>query len=317
MAAQPATSQTALTNTVAPADRPDCPIVSVIMPTCNQSAYLREAVASLIAQTLHEWELLVVDDGSTDDTPAVLRAFSDEPRVRAFHQPNSGQAVARNLALRHARGKYVAFLDSDNRWLPGKLRYQVDYLEMHPEVDVLYGAIQLIDDSGTVLGVQERYRPTGTIWRDLLVDNYVTFNTTILDRRLLQEYGGQDPTVRFGPDFDLWLRMSTRCRFEYLPRVVCEYRIEGRRISNNVTQRMRANRGAIGRFLAENRGLLGWSERRVVWSAFYAKFARAFSANRQHLRALSLGAAAVAQRPASGPAWRSLFGAMWRSVSSG
>jgi glycosyltransferase involved in cell wall biosynthesis len=290
------------------------PVVSVIMPTYNQSAYLREAVDSLLAQTLRDWELLVVDDGSTDDTPAVLRAFADETRIRAFRQANSGQAVARNLALRHARGRYVAFLDSDNRWLPDKLRCQVDYLEAHPEVDVLYGGIRLIDDAGAVLGVQERYRPTGTIWRDLLVDNYVTFNTTILSRRLLQEYGGQDPDVRYGPDFDLWLRMSPRCRFEYLPQVMCEYRVEGRRISDNVLARMQANRGAIRRFLTQNRGLLGWRGRRAVWGAFYGKFARALSANRQPLRAVSLGAAAVLHQPVSTTAWRSLLGAMWRGL---
>jgi len=295
-------------------DKASVPEVSVIMPTYNQSAYLREAVESLVEQTLQDWELLLVDDGSTDDTEAVLGTFSGEPRVRIFRQPNSGQVVARNLALRQARGRYVAFLDSDNRWLPAKLRMQVDYLDAHPDVDVLYGGIRLIDHRGTVLGVQQRRRPTGTIWRDLLTDNYVTFNTAILSRQLLMEYGGQDTAVRFGPDFDLWLRMAPRCRFEYRPEVVCEYRVEGRRVSDNVAERMRANRAAIGRFLQQNPELLGWAERRSVWSGFYAKFARAFSAHRQHLRAAAFGVTAVYQTPVDKNAWRSLARAIWRSM---
>src|SRR5512143_3730544 len=109
------------------------PLVSVVMPVYNGARYLRQALESALAQTYRPLEIVVVDDGSTDETPAILAEFGT--RIRALRQPNSGSAAARNAALDAARGELIAFLDADDLWLPQKLAVQVEYLREHPDVD--------------------------------------------------------------------------------------------------------------------------------------------------------------------------------------
>ena len=124
------------------------PLVSVVMATYNRERYVGMAVRSVIAQTFGNWELIVVDDGSKDDTVAVLQPLLADPRIRYFHQENKGQATARNRGLQAAHGELVCFMDSDNLWLPQKLQRQLELLR--DDVDVLYGEDDIIDEEGRV-----------------------------------------------------------------------------------------------------------------------------------------------------------------------
>src|SRR4051812_6975653 len=114
------------------------PLVSVIVPAFNDERYLGEALKSALAQDYANKEIIVVDDGSTDSTPQILSTFSRE--IRVFRQSNGGAPVARNAAIAQARGKYLAFLDADDLWLPQKLSAQITYLEAHPDVGMVYSA---------------------------------------------------------------------------------------------------------------------------------------------------------------------------------
>ena len=128
------------------------PSVSVLLPTYNRARFLDDAIASIQAQTWRDWELIVVDDGSTDDTPAVVERWRARiPQLRYIHRENGGAYAARNTGLRNARGEYIAFFDSDDLWLDHHLERCVTGLQQNPELDWIYAACRCIDPSGNVV----------------------------------------------------------------------------------------------------------------------------------------------------------------------
>ena len=143
------------------------PAVTIVLPTYNRARFLPRAFSSICTQTLTDWDLVVVDDGSTDDTAAVVSTLSQpiEPRVTYVRQPNGGAYAARNTGLEHARGQYVAFFDSDDEWLPHHLQDCHAALEANRDVDWVYGASRIVDDatgltvSGSSFEVDGRPRP--------------------------------------------------------------------------------------------------------------------------------------------------------------
>ena len=291
------------------------PLVSVVIPTFNRAEFLSDAISSVTAQSYDRWELLVVDDGSTDDTPAVLSEFDGSDRIRCFRQQNQGQAVARNHGIRMARGEYVAFLDSDNRWLSDKLEIQVEFLTAHPDIDVLYGDKEDIDAGGEVVARGDNVkRHSGLIWRPLLIDNFVNFNTTIVRKAALTKVGGFDETVRRADDYDLWLRLSSFARFHYRPGIVVQYRIEGPRISDSLMGRYESNLSAVGRFIDRNRDLLEPGEIGDVHAKIDERFSRGFSGQGDHRNALRLACRSIGRRPTRFPAWRTLAAVAYRAI---
>src|SRR5690348_13004759 len=125
------------------------PLVSAAITTYNRARYLPEAIESILAQTIRDLEIVVVDDGSTDDTDAVVAPYLG--RVRYVRQANGGRAAARNAAVRLARGELIGFCDSDDRWLPDRLERQLQALESWPEVGMVHGQVELVDDAGRAL----------------------------------------------------------------------------------------------------------------------------------------------------------------------
>jgi hypothetical protein len=191
------------------------PLVSIVMPTYNRLKYLRAAVASVFAQTLPDWELVIADDGSDEETRSYLQSLSESPRVRIRWHPHCGvPAVVRNAALAEASGAYVAFLDSDDVWMPQKLERQLTALRARPERRWSYTGYLLIDDAGAAkprTAYQERARPQGSILAALLA-NAVDIWTpaVVVERKLLAQLGGFDPRLAVFEDYDLWLRLATQ-----------------------------------------------------------------------------------------------------------
>lgn len=295
----------------------DTLLVSIVMPTYNRASLVGQAIESVLGQDYPHWELLVVDDGSTDDTGRVLSEYRGDCRIRCFHQSNSGQATARNVGVRNARGQFVAFLDSDNRWLPHKLSTQTAYLKANPAVDVLYGDGECIDLAGRVLPVKPSMkRYSGQVWRQLLIDNFVAFNTAIVRVEKLTEIGGFDEQVRRGDDYDLWLRMSVGSMFHYLPGIVTQYRVEGERISTNVEGRYESNLATINRFLVAHPGLLNDLEVREARARVHARFARSLATRGQMRAALRAARTAVGLTPGQYRVWRTLAAVALQPVRS-
>jgi len=209
------------------------PEVSVVIPAYNAARYLPQAVDSALQQTFREIEVLVVDDGSTDDTPARLAAYGE--RIRVLRQVNAGVARARNAGSAAAQGRYVAFLDADDIWQTEKIQKQLEALAETPGHRACYTAFSSVSFDLTPLGVSRSARQ-GSLLQDLLcLGNVVgTPSTVVCERDLLVEVGGFDPDLSLGADWDLWLRLASRTTFAYVDEPLVRYRIHEANMSREV-----------------------------------------------------------------------------------
>jgi glycosyltransferase involved in cell wall biosynthesis len=190
------------------------PTVSIIVPVYQRLEFLRAALASVFAQTFADWELIIADDGSGEPVAGFLRELGNDSRVTVIWLPHMGnQAIVRNAALAAARAPYVAFLDSDDVWLPRKLELQIARLEKQA-VRWCYSNFLRTDSELAVLP-EEQHRPWTAYEGDVLapmIEGRVCIRTTgvIVGRELLLEAGGCDPELPTGSDTDLWLRIAQR-----------------------------------------------------------------------------------------------------------
>lgn len=204
------------------------PRVSIIIPVWNRAALIQEAVASALAQTFRNFELIIADDGSTDETAARATASGD-PRIEVLRLEHSGSpAVTRNAALRHARGRYVAFLDSDDQWLPNKLAEQVRLLDARRDAGMVYGLASYFDGERErgVHGPKVPRVPESIFELLLLQGNFIQPSTVLIRREICELLGGFDEseTFRAVEDYDLWLRVTKRYPALFIPRVITRYR---------------------------------------------------------------------------------------------
>jgi glycosyltransferase involved in cell wall biosynthesis len=204
------------------------PLVTVVIPTYNYADFLREAVLSVLDQTFQDFEIIVVDGGSTDHTPSVIKEFPE--KVRYIYQENQGTMVARNTGIAAARGEYIAFLDADDLWLPAKLEKQVALLRQHPEVGLVYSTIyQFESKSGAIVGEYPLANcRAGHVLRDLYLACFVPSPTPLVRKEVLDDVGGFDERIRYGSeDWELWLRISAKYDLAYVPEPLAKYRYHG------------------------------------------------------------------------------------------
>lgn len=200
------------------------PLVSVVIPTYNRADHIAETIGSVLQQTYENIEIIVVDDGSTDNTPEVVSRFL--PRVQYVWQENSERGVSRNHGLRLAKGEFVAFLDSDDLWLPDKTEHDVAFFGSHPEVGVVYGDAVQIDGQGRTLGVVRVRGPSGRITGKLLQNNYVLMSAHLARISLVTEIGGfrEERDLSGSEDWEMWVRLSLHTDFAYVPKVLGQVR---------------------------------------------------------------------------------------------
>jgi glycosyltransferase involved in cell wall biosynthesis len=182
--------------------------VSVIIPTHNRAWAIREAIDSVLAQDYADFELLVVDDGSTDDTSRILLEYGD--RITVIRQPNQGVSAARNRGIRAASGKLIAFLDSDDRWLPEKLTRQVEFFKSHPEARICQTEEIWIRNGVRVNPKNRHKKPSGNIFEPSLHLCLVSPSAVMMNREMFDRVGLFDETLPACEDYDLWLRIACR-----------------------------------------------------------------------------------------------------------
>jgi glycosyltransferase involved in cell wall biosynthesis len=182
------------------------PFVSVIIPTFNRDWIIRDAIDSVLGQTYPNFELLVVDDGSTDRTVEFLRTYDD--RLRVIRQDNRGVSAARNCGIKASRGQLIAFLDSDDMWLPEKLAAQVSFFERHPHAKICQTEEVWIRNGMRVNPRQKHRKRSGDIFEHSLALCLVSPSAVMLRRELLDEVGLFDEALPACEDYDLWLRVS-------------------------------------------------------------------------------------------------------------
>ena len=186
------------------------PAVSIIMPAYNVERFVGEAIASVRSQTFSDFELVIVDDGSTDATAAVIERHAHvDHRVRLLCQANRGLSAARNVALQQARGSYIATLDSDDAWVPSFLAVQVAILERRPEIDIVTANAWFRGGafSGRTAGPCPDPRPDPDL-RQLLEDETAVFIMSVFRRRVYETIGGFDEAFRSNEDYDFWIRAA-------------------------------------------------------------------------------------------------------------
>ena len=230
------------------------PRVSVVIPVYNRADLIRETLESVLAQTYRDLEVIVVDDGSTDETPEVLASYAHDTRVRVIQQTNQGEGAARNTGVRAARGEYVAFVDSDDVWRPDKLERQVAILVNSPGLAWVYSDTYVFDNkTRQVLYVIGQRVPQyeGHVARQLLMVDFVPSPTPVVQRAVFDEVGFFDHTPstdgsmasagsmsRDGPrpwctDWDMWLRIAARYPVRRDPEPLAGYRIHETMLSQS------------------------------------------------------------------------------------
>ncbi|MEP3560944.1 MAG: glycosyltransferase family 2 protein [Marinobacter sp.] len=211
----------------------DQPLVSVVIATYNTDQYLPDAVASVLAQSWNNLEVVVVDDGSEDDTPARMALFDNDERVRYIRTENRGQPKAKNLGLKEAQGDFIAFCDADDLWAKNKLEVQMPKFS-DPRVGVVYSEVSYIDQNSTPIAKEPPYtRYSGKVTDALVISNFIPFGTSVIRRKCLEQNGGFDEELPMGIDWDLWLRYSVDWEFIYCPEVTYVYRIWPGQMSKN------------------------------------------------------------------------------------
>ena len=182
------------------------PKVSIIITTYNRCAWIKHAVDSVLQQSYQNFELLIIDDGSTDITKGILSEYGNE--IKYFYQPNKGPAAARNLGIKQSTGTYICFLDSDDRWLKSKLETQVTLVTEHPEVKICYTDEIWIRNGVRVNQKRIHQKYSGWIYKYCLPLCIISPSSVMIHRKVFDKAGNFDEEMTVCEDYDLWLRIS-------------------------------------------------------------------------------------------------------------
>jgi glycosyltransferase involved in cell wall biosynthesis len=275
------------------------PTVSVILPTYNRAGtYLRSSIESVLGVNYRDFELIVVDDGSTDDTAEVVRSYGDA--VRYVRQENAGCAAAQNRGIAMAGGRYIAMQGDDDLYLPERFDEQVPLLDREPETGLVYGQVIMFwEDEG-----KEELWPTGEEMREgwvfpqLFFKDFIPIQTVLVRREVLDEVGGFDPSRPRSEDWDLLLRLTARYPVRCIPRVLFRHRRHGENKSGDYAKMLETHVSILEDALARNPGevreigpralrFLGGKQAR--WARLLQKTGRGREAHRHYRRAIDLG----------------------------
>jgi SAM-dependent methyltransferase len=218
-----------------PAEKADRPKVSVLVPAYNHEKYVVEAVDSILAQSFQDFELLMMDDGSTDGTPDKLRLYEDNPKVKLFlFEKNRGAAFSHNHGITESRGEYIALLNSDDVWEPGKLALQVAFLDANPGIGAVFSPATFIGEEGQPLQDHEHYmgrvfdqpnRSRHEWLQFFFMRNGICHPSILIRRQCYEELGQYDPRFSNLPDQDMWIRLCMRYPIHVLPQPLVRFRI--------------------------------------------------------------------------------------------
>lgn len=229
--------------------------VSIIIPVYNASKFVAETIKSVVNQNFEDWELIVVDDGSTDSTSTVLEQFSNHTKIEIISVENSGVSQARNFGYDKSKGEYIAYLDSDDVWLENNLELKVRYLEENKDLGLVHSDVEIVDEhskrTGDILIGKE-----GDILEDLLLWNgtCVPGPSSILVRRsAIEEVGGFNPELSTAADQEFFFRVSAKYKIGRVPKITSQYRIHSMNMHQNI-KKMESDHILTYR-LAEKNGL--------------------------------------------------------------
>ena len=262
--------------------------VSVIIPTYNRAHVLPIAIDSVLAQNYKDYEIIVVDDGSTDNTKEILKPYLSKPNVRYIYQKHKMQAAARNNGIRHSKGGYIAFLDSDDFWYPEKLELQVKILEENHEVGMVYSNQMLLNDNLSDKAI--KYSPgvlkSGNIFRDLLLRKfYCSLLTTLIRKSVLDDVGFLDEDLKNAlEDWELTLRIAKKYRVVCVDKPLVRRRLYDQDTGDYFQVRINNHRTILEKYLNKNKTLSN-SIRNLVWAKAYFSWGHSYLINNRYWKA--------------------------------
>ncbi|MFC2025019.1 glycosyltransferase [Chloroflexota bacterium] len=202
--------------------------VSVIIPTYNRAHLISNAIDSILAQTFNDFELIIVDNFSSDDTESVVKSYVDR-RIRYFKNNNNGLvSINRNYGIENSRGEYIAFLDDDDSWLPKKLEKQVSLLESNNELGLVYSDCYVIDDNDNIREntyCYGRKLAKGKAFNELFQSNFIPMLTVVIRKEALDKVGGFNPRYKIAEDYDLWLRIAAHYPIDFTDQPLAKFRV--------------------------------------------------------------------------------------------
>ena len=213
-------------------------MISIIIPAYNAEKYLANTIQSVINQTFTDWELIIINDGSTDGTLELINNFQDkDSRIKVFSYENAGVAHSRNRGIAKAKSEYIAFLDADDLWTPDKLAMQLKALQENSDAGVVYSWVDYIDEAGKFLYPGSHTTVNGDAYPKLLINNFLENGSNPLVRReALEKIGNFDVSLPPAEDWDLYLRLAREYEFVAIPKPQILYRLCTNSCSANITK---------------------------------------------------------------------------------
>jgi glycosyltransferase involved in cell wall biosynthesis len=210
------------------------PVISVVIPAYNAEGTIKETLQSVQKQTFSDFEIIVINDGSTDQTLEVINTVQDS-RISVFSYSNGGLPVARNRGILQANGEFITFLDADDLWTPDKLELQLAALQQHPEAGLAYSWTLIMDEKGENFYPGKSFSFEGNVYSELLISNFIASGSNaMLRREAIESVGEFDAELRSCEDWDYWLRVAPHWHFVVVPKPQILYRQSSGAMSSKV-----------------------------------------------------------------------------------
>ncbi len=286
------------------------PTISVVITCYNYARYLAGCLDSVLNQTFQDFEVIVVNDGSTDNTDEVISSYIKDPRIIYIKQKNAGQANAKNTGIQNSNGEFIAFLDADDLWDATKLEKQVP-LFGNIRVGVVYSKAKYIDGDGNLLDfkIEGKYlQPrNGSVTEFLIFDNFIPFSSSVIRRECIEKLGMFNESIQMGIDWDLWLRISVYYLFLFIDEPLLLYRLgHTGQMSKNLEVRRECSDEIMTKFLEQNPGAL--TNKTIRDAMVYTYLNRGYYYRSQNIvTSLKYYLKAIRTNPAHWGAWRDLI----------
>lgn len=284
-------------------------LVSVVTATYNMGHYLLLSIASALNQTYKNLEVLVVDDGSTDNTRELMQKFKDERRIHYIYQENKGQAAAKNRGIQESSGEFIAFLDADDIWKPEKIEKQLNLLQKSKKIGVVYSDVEYMDEIGKSVET-EPYKKyySGKVTNQLFIDNFVNFSSAIARRECFERFGVFDERLPMSIDWDLWLRFSLEYEFAFLNEKAFYYRLWSGQMSHNYEKRYKCIMEIMNRFSKAHSDHLSKDVASKAWAlTYFNRGWKSLEIAKKRGEAFRYFAMAIKSKLTYVPAWKGLI----------
>jgi len=291
--------------------------VSVVVSCYNYGKYLSGCLDSILCQTYQNFEILVVNDGSTDNTEEIIKPYLKNNKVKYYKQNNSGQTVTKNNGIKYSTGEYIAFLDADDIWDKTKLEKQVG-LFSEKETGVVYSRMNFIDEEGKPVNSSDDnkylFPKSGNVTSKLFFDNFIPFSSSIVRRECFEKCGCFDESLKMGIDWDLWLRFSVDYRFSYVDEPLLIYRVgHSGQMSKNLEERQRCSDRIMNKFVEQNPCVLSKSTIKKAWAYTYGNRGNYFY-NSDARRSVEFYLLSIREWPIQFVAYKNLLKRILRSL---